>query len=337
MAKFCEGVLEAIGSTPLVHLSKAVPANGPRCFVKLESMNPGGSAKDRAACEMISEVERTHGLKPGARIIVATSGNMGIGMAMACAYKGFRLICLVDPKISKSNEASLKLYGARIVKVWKRDHTGGYHLTRLEKVKHIQAKHPDAIYIDQYDSKANVRAHYSSTAPEIARALDGEVAAVICAAGTGGTAMGIARYFREHYPATKIWLVDEYGSLALAGNPGAKMRFLNGMGTSIPPANYTGFQDVIDRIDYIKAVDAVVASLDLARKEGILTGGSGGAVMHIMTRIACETFKPGQNVVGILPDHGSRYVETLYDNEWLALREIAVQINPDDDDDEGAR
>ena len=154
-------------------------------------------------------------MRPGAEIIISTSGNLGIGMAMTCAVKGYRLICLVDPKLNPSTERSLELLGAELVKVDERDHTGGYHLTRLKRLETLQAERPTAIYLDQYDSPAAIEAHRTSTGREILEQMDGRLDAMIMVAGTGGSSMGVARWLREHSPVPGFGLVDEVGSLAL--------------------------------------------------------------------------------------------------------------------------
>jgi cysteine synthase len=332
-------VLDVIGQTPLVRLNRFGSGVAPAVYAKLESMNPSGSMKDRAAVSMIEEAEATYGLRPGSTIIVATSGNMGLAMAMVCAVKGFRLICVVDPKISPSTERTLRLYGATVVKVYQRDQTGGYHLTRLDRVAALQAEYPAAVYLDQYDSPANVAAHQASTGPEILEALEGCVRAVVLCAGTGGSSMGVARFFREHSPQTEIWLVDEYGSLALPGNHGPAPRHLNGMGTSIAPANYDppSFDQVVDHVVFVHAAEAIQAAVDLARSEGILAGGTGGAVLHVLRDIAAAAYDSGDNLVAVLPDHGSRYSDTQFDKEWLSLRGIDVPQLFADDFPEGSR
>ena len=333
-----DSVLDVIGQTPLVRLQRFGGDLKPSLFGKLESMNPSGSMKDRAAVRMIEEATATHNLKPGSTVIVATSGNMGLAMAMVCAIKQLHLICVVDPKISPVTEQSLRLYGASIVKVYQRDHTGGYHLTRLARVAALQAEYPTAVYIDQYDSPANIAAHQTSTGPEILAALGGHVRAVVLCVGTGGSSMGVARFFREHSPHTDIWLVDEYGSLALPGNPGASPRHLNGMGTSIAPANYDpeSFAACVDRVVYVQAAEAITAAVAVARSEGILVGGTGGAVLHVLRTLAAPVYAPGDAIVGVLPDHGSRYSETQFDKEWLSVRGIHVpQLFPDSPPENG--
>jgi len=321
-----DSVLDVVGQTPLVRLQRYCGDCTPTAYAKLESMNPSGSMKDRAAIRMIEEAETTYSLKPGSTVIVATSGNMGLAMAMVCAVKGFRLICVVDPKISPATEQCLRLYGTTIVKIYQRDSTGGYHLTRLERVAALQAEYPDAVYIDQYDSPANVAAHTASTGPEILEALGGHVTAVVLCVGTGGSSMGVARFFRKHSPATEIWLVDEYGSLALPGNPGPADRYLNGMGTSIAPANYDPptFAQFVDHVVYVQAAEAIQAAVAVARSEGLLIGGTGGALLHVLRDIAASRYAAGDTIVGVLPDHGSRYSDTQFNKEWLSVRGIDV-------------
>ena len=147
MSGIANSILDTIGNTPVVRLSRFGAGVQPSLHVKIESMNPGGSMKDRAARRMIEKAEKDHGLKPGAKIIIATSGNMGVGMAMVCAVKKFQLFCLVDPKISPATEKCLELYGAKLIKVFKRDKTGGYHLTRLEMVDVLKKKHTDLVIV----------------------------------------------------------------------------------------------------------------------------------------------------------------------------------------------
>jgi 2,3-diaminopropionate biosynthesis protein SbnA len=327
-------VLDTIGNTPLIHLKRFGAGLGPNLLAKFEALNPGGSVKDRAALKMIEAAEREKSLGPASEIIVSTSGNMGIGMAMICAVKGFRLTCVVDPKISAANEKTLRLYGAKVVKVSQLDATGGYHLTRLKEVEEIRRRNPQAVYLDQYDSPANVSAHYETTGPEIAAALEGAVDVVVVAAGTGGTSMGIARYFREQASRTEVWIVDEVGSLALPTSAGPEPRFLNGMGTSFRPSNYDydAFAELFARQIHVRAPEAIRASLELARTEGILTGGSGGAVAHVMKSLAAREVPAGANVVGVLPDHGARYTDTFFDQEWLVSRGIDVTLYPGGDE-----
>lgn len=319
MAGFNASVLEAIGNTPIVELNRFGAGVSPSLLAKLEFTNPGGSMKDRAALGMIEWAEREHGLVPGAEIIISTSGNLGIGMAMICAVKGYRLVCLVDPKLNPSTERSLELLGAELIKVAELDHTGGYHLTRLERLQTLQVERPEAIYLDQYDSPAAIEAHRMSTGREILEQTGGELDAMIMVAGTGGSAMGVARWLREHSPKTEIWLVDEVGSLALPGSEDPKPRFLNGMGTSIQPANYAGasFDQFVDHVVYIEAGEAISTAAHIARSEGILMGGSGGAACHVMREHVAPRYGEGAGLLSLIPDHGSRYTQTQFDMQWL--------------------
>ena len=326
MAGSHASVLEAIGNTPIVELNRYGAEAEPLLLAKLEFTNPGGSMKDRAALGMIEWAEREHGLVPGSEIIISTSGNLGIGMAMTCAVKGYRLICLVDPKLNPSTERSLELLGAELIKVEERDHTGGFHLTRLKRLETLKAERPGAVYLDQYDSPAAIEAHRTSTGREILEQMEGRLDAMVMVAGTGGSSMGIARWLREHSPETQIWLVDEVGSLALPRSNAAQPRFLNGMGTSIEPANYAGdsFSEFVDEVVYIEAGAAIAAATVIAKTEGILMGGSGGAACHVMLEQVAPGFGPDARLLALIPDHGSRYTQTQFDLEWLAAMGISV-------------
>ncbi len=326
MAGFNASILEAIGNTPIVELGRFGAGCEPLLLAKLEFTNPGGSMKDRAALGMIEWAEQTHALKPGAELIISTSGNLGIGMAMICAVKGYQLICLVDPKVNPSTERSMELLGAELIKVHERDHTGGYHLTRLKRLESLLIERPDAVYLDQYDSPAAVEAHRTSTGREILEQMEDELDAVVMVAGTGGSSMGVARCLKERSPKTQIYLVDEKGSLALPGSGDPQPRFLNGMGTSIQPANYAGeaFGDFIDHVAYVEAGDAIAAAAEIARREGILMGGSGGAACHVMRDIVAPRFGAAARVLALIPDHGSRYTQTQFDLEWLQAMDISV-------------
>ena len=319
-------VLEAIGNTPIVELNRYGAGVEPLLLAKLEFTNPGGSMKDRAALGMIEWAEREHDLQPGAEIIISTSGNLGIGMAMTCAVKGYRLTCLVDPKLNPATERSLELMGVELVKVDELDHTSGYHLTRLKRLQSLQRERPDAIYLDQYDSPAAIEAHRVSTGKEILEQMEGQLDAMIMVAGTGGSSMGVARWLREHSPDTEIWLVDEKGSLALPGSKDPEPRFLNGMGTSIEPANYQAdaFAGHVDHVVYIEAGAAIAASVDIARKEGVLMGGSGGAACHVMRERVAPRFGKGARLLSLIPDHGSRYTQTQFDAAWLDQMGISL-------------
>lgn len=319
-------VLEAIGHTPIVQLDRFGAGLPPTLLAKLEFTNPGGSMKDRAALGMIEAAEREHGLQPNDEIIISTSGNLGLGMAMICAVKGYRLICLVDPKINPATERSMELLGAELIKVSQKDHTGGYYLTRLERLEALQSERPQAIYLDQYNSEAAVEAHRSTTGKEILEQLGGQLDAMIMVAGTGGSSMGVARWLREHSPDTDIWLVDEEGSLALPGSSEPAPRFLNGMGTSLETANYAGeeFASLVDEVVYIEASAAVASAAELARSEGILVGGSGGAAVHVMREIAADRYGEGSRLLALIPDHGSRYTQTQFDPRWLSQMGIEI-------------
>ncbi|MDG2459978.1 MAG: cysteine synthase family protein [Luminiphilus sp.] len=319
MAGFNASVLEAIGNTPIVELNRFGAGVGPSLLAKHEFTNPGGSMKDRAALGMIEWAEREYDLSAGSEIIISTSGNLGIGMAMICAVKGYRLICLFVPKLNPSTERSLELLGAELVKVGARDHTGGFHLTRLERLETLRAERPNAIYLDQYDSPAAIEAHRTSTGREILEQMGAQLDAMIMIAGTGVSSMGIARWLREHSPDTEIWLVDEVASLTLPRSARPEPLFLNGMGTSIQPNNYAGdaFSRFVDEVVYVKAGEAIATATHIARTKGIVMGGAGGAACHVMREHAAAGYGLGARLLALIPDQGSRYTQTQFDLEWL--------------------
>jgi cysteine synthase len=319
-------VLEAIGETPMIQLERFGARVEPTLLAKLEFTNPGGSMKDRAALGMVEWAEREHALQPQDEIIVSTSGNLGLGMAMVCAVKGYRLTCLVDPKVNPSTERCMQLLGAELVKVDEQDHTGGYHLSRLDRLESLQKERPRAVYLDQYDCQAAIDAHRTTTGPEIFAQVEGKLDAIVMATGTGGSSMGVAQFLRKHSPKTEIWLVDEKGSLALPDNGGAAPRFLNGLGTSIAPANFGGAEvhQYVDHIVYVNAEESIAAAAELALSEGILVGGSGGAVVHVMKNLVASNFQLGSTILSLIPDHGSRYTQTQFDPEWLCSMGLDV-------------
>ena len=207
MAGFNSSVLEAIGNTPIVELNRYGAGVEPLLLAKLEFTNPGGSMKDRAALGMIEWAEREHDLQPGAEIIISTSGNLGIGMAMICVVKGYHLICLVDPKLNPSTERSLELMGAELVKVDEVDHTGGYHLTRLKRLETVQAERPNAIYLDQYDSPAAVEAHRTSTGAQhmgLAQRTPMAMALQPQHAHGGGTNHALLQQLQQHHQSLPL-------------------------------------------------------------------------------------------------------------------------------------
>ena len=220
----------------------------------------------------------------------------------------------------------MQLLGAELIKVDEQDHTGGYHLTRLKRLEVLQKERPRAIYLDQYDCQAAIDVHRTTTGPEIFAQVEGKLDAMVMVAGTGGSSMGVAQFLRKRSPKTEIWLVDEQGSLALPDNGGSAPRFLNGMGTSIAPANYGGAEvyQHVDHIVYVNAEDSIAAAAELALSEGILVGGSGGAAVHVMKNLVASNFQSDSIVLSLIPDHGSRYTQTLFDPEWLCSMELDV-------------
>jgi len=308
-----EGVLAAVGSTPVVRLSRIFGDSHFQLFAKLEGLNPGGSIKDRPAMTIVRHGLETGQIGPGTVIIESSSGNMGIGLAQACAYFGMRFICVVDPKTTAQNIRLLEVYGAEIDLVREPDPvTGEFLQARLNRVQYLLRSVAHGFWPNQYSNVCNAAAHYQ-TMQEIATSLDGKVDFVICSTSTCGTLRGCADYIRATGLPTNLIAVDAVGSV-IFGRPRGK-RLIPGHGAGVqPPLFHPGL--AADCV-HVSDLDCVVGCRRLVRQEAILAGGSsGGAIMAIerlMPRIP-----NGATCVVILPDRGERYLDTIYSDSWVA-------------------
>jgi len=306
-----EGILSAIGKTPVVRLAKVIENAHFELFAKLESLNPGGSMKDRVAISMLTHAIETGVLKPGMTVIESSSGNTGIGLALACSYLGLQFICVVDPKTTPQNIALLKAYGARIDLVAEPDsRTGEFLQARLDRVKHLLHTIESSYWPDQYSNLHNPLAH-QRTMQEIITTL-GDIDYVFCATSTCGTLRGCADYIREHNLGTKVFAVDAVGSVIFGGKP-AK-RLIPGHGTAVRPQLFN--QQLADHYLLESDLDCLVGCHRLARRESILGGGSSGAVIMAIESIR-ERIQAGAVCVAILADRGERYLDTIYSDEWV--------------------
>ncbi|MFG2529168.1 2,3-diaminopropionate biosynthesis protein SbnA [Streptomyces sp. NPDC048516] len=308
-----QGILDAIGHTPLVELSKFAPEFGSRIFAKMEKFNPGGSIKDRSALSML--LERIHSglLVPGRSVVVeSSSGNLAIGIAQICRYFGIEFICVVDAKTTRQNLAMLSAYGAR-VEVVRAPHpeTGEYLGARLDRVRELAATVPGAYWPNQYGNPLNPRAH-RETMREIAEALNGQVDYLFSPVSTFGTLRGCAEYIAQHSLDTTVVAVDAVGS-AIFGQQPAR-RLIPGHGASVPPALLD--PACADDVVHVDDLDCVVACRQLVRREGILAGGSSGAAVAALLKIAGR-IPDGSHCVMIFPDGGDRYVDTIYSDDWV--------------------
>ncbi|MCA1615199.1 MAG: 2,3-diaminopropionate biosynthesis protein SbnA [Acidobacteria bacterium] len=307
------GILSAIGDTPLIRLGSSCSALPFNVFAKLESLNPGGSTKDRPAFHIIRQALDTGALKPGSVVIESSSGNMGIGLAQACTYYGLRFVCVVDAKTTAANVRLLKAYGAEVHIVTEPDpETGEYLPARIRAVGDLLASTPNGFWADQYSNEANAAAH-RQTMREIATALGGEVDYLFCATSTCGTLRGCSEYVREHGLRTKVIGVDAVGSVIFGGTKGT--RLLPGHGAAVRPKLFK--DDLADMCVHVTDLDCVTGCRRLARHEAILAGGSSGGVFTAVERLKDE-IPAGANCVLIFPDRGERYLDTVYSDEWVS-------------------
>jgi N-(2-amino-2-carboxyethyl)-L-glutamate synthase len=309
-----EGVLSAIGKTPLVKLTRIFPNLHFDLYAKLEALNPGGSMKDRPAFYIIKRGIETGLIKPETVIIESSSGNMGMGLAQACTYFGLRFICVVDPKITTQNLRLLKTYGAEVDMVLAPDPISQEYLqARINRVKELRARIENSFWPDQYSNEWNPSAHHQ-TMHEIVVSLGKPADYIFCATSTCGTMRGCAEYLREHDMQTRIIAVDAVGSTIFCNGEKIK-RLIPGHGAAVRPALY---QDgLAEYCVHMTDLDCVVGCRRLVRHEAILAGGSSGALISAVER-EIHHIPSGATCVVILPDHGERYLDTIYSDEWVA-------------------
>ena len=306
-----DNLTELIGSTPLVRLSRYADAKGllSAPIAKLEYFNPGGSVKDRAALSMIEDAERRGILQPGATVIEPTSGNTGIGLAMVCSVKGYKLILTMPDSMSRERIALLRAYGARV------ELTAGAQGMRgaIEGAQQLLAEVPGSIMLQQFENEANSRAHYFTTAEEIWRDTQGRIDVFVSAVGTGGTISGTARRLKELNAAVRVVAVEPADSPVLSGGKSGAHR-LQGIGAGFVPRIYD--VAVVDEIIPVAYNDAVDAARTLAVNEGILVGFSSGAALVAASQLAARKENAGKTIVVLLPDGGERYLSTeLFENK----------------------
>lgn len=308
-----EGICAAIGNTPLVRMTRLFDALPFRLYAKLESLNPGGSIKDRPAFIILKHAIDAGVIHPEAVIIESSSGNMGIGLAQACSYFGLHFICVVDPKTTQQNIRLLKVYGAEINLVEQPDATTGEFLqARIDRVQHLLQTTPKSFWPDQYSNIYNPIAHHQ-TMGEIVRALNGQIDYLFCAVSTCGTLRGCTEFIREHNLSTKVIAVDAIGSVIFGGQ--SNKRLIPGHGAAVRPHL---FQDELaSECVHVSDLDCIIGCRRLVRQEAILAGGSSGAVVAAINRVR-NRIPDGATCVAILPDRGERYLDTIYSDAWVA-------------------
>jgi 2,3-diaminopropionate biosynthesis protein SbnA len=307
------GILSAVGNTPLVRLTRVLKDSQFHIFAKLEGMNPGGSAKDRPALNILKEAMEVGEIGTGSVVVESSSGNFGIGLAQACRYFGLRFICVIDPRATQQSIRILKAYGAEVDIVSQPDPvTGDFLQARIDRVQHLLRSVKNSFWPNQYANLANPDAHYKTTMREIASALGEEIDYLFCATSTCGTIRGCSKYVRDHNLRTTIYAVDAVGSVIFGGKQ--VKRLLPGHGAGRRPELFQ--PDMADECIQVTDLECVVGCRRLMYNEAILAGGSSGGVLMALNRIK-HRIPRGSVCVVIFPDRGERYLDTIYSDEWV--------------------
>ncbi len=321
--KICNNILDTIGNTPLIRLNKIAEDIPATVLAKVEYFNPGQSVKDRMALKMVENAEKEGLLKPGGTIIECTSGNTGMGLALAAIVKGYKLICTLSDKQSKEKMDILRAMGAEIHVCPTNvapDHPDSYYSVAERLNKEI----PNSFYPYQYDNLGNREAHYESTGPEIWEQTDGKITHFVVGVGTGGTISGVGKYLKEKNPNIKIWGADTYGSVFKKYHETGEFDekeiysyITEGIGEDILPKNVDF--GVIDHFEKVTDKDGALVTRELARKEGLFLGYSAGSAYQLIRQMKDELTEDDVVVV-LFHDHGSRYVGKVYNDDWMRER-----------------
>lgn len=323
MHRVFDNILGTIGDTPLVKLNRVVADLPCPVYAKIEYGNPGNSIKDRMALKMLEVAEKEGKIKPGGTIIEGTSGNTGMGLAIAAIIKGYKCIFTTTDKQSKEKADILKAMGAEVIvcptNVEPEDPRSYYSVS-----KRLAEEIPNSWYVNQYDNLANRLAHYEQTGPEIWNQTDGKITHLVVAAGTGGTIVGTAEYLKEQNPEIQAWAIDTYGSLLKKWFDTGELDMKEvhpyiseGFGEDFLPKNYK--REAIDLFEKVTDKDGAVMARRIAKEEGIFVGYSAGSVVAGLRQLK-DKLKPTDFVVLIFHDHGSRYVGKIYNDEWMLDR-----------------
>ena len=310
MRNIATNILDAIGHTPLVQLN-SIFDNQQRVFAKLEGSNPAGSMKDRTSYLIISELLKNEIIGRGGTIIESSSGNMAVGLAQACLFYGLKLMVVVDPNLNPQTHKLLTTYGAEIIMVKEPHPEGGFLAARLEKVKELLVTIPNSIWSNQYGNPNNPKAHHA-TMNEIMRALHNDLDYLFIATSTCGTLMGCANYIEKNELKTKLIAVDAVGSILFGDKEGK--RKIPGHGAGMP----SKFLDVSKLYDVVHVSDAecIKGCRKLLKEEAILCGGSSGGIVSAYLKYA-ERLPKNSTSVLLLPDRGERYLDTVYNDDWV--------------------
>ena len=329
--KYCNNILETIGHTPLVKLNKIAKDIPALVLAKVETFNPGNSIKDRMALKMIEDAEKNGYLKPGWTIIEGTSGNTGMGLALAAICKGYKCIFTTTDKQSKEKVDALRAFGAQVIvcptNVDPEDPRSYYSVSsRLVK------ETPNSWKANQYDNPSNAQAHYEQTGPEIWEQTEGKITHLVAGVGTGGTISGTAKYLKEKNPNIKVWGIDTYGSIfkkyketGILDKNEIYPYITEGIGEDFLPKNVN--IDLIDHFEKVTDKDAAIYTREIANKEGIFVGNSSGSAMAGLIQLK-SNFKKEDVVVVIFPDHGTRYLGKMFNDEWMKERGFLIKDKP---------
>ena len=315
-----ENILGAIGNTPMIRLQQVVSDFPCPVLAKVEYFNPGHSVKDRMALSMIEAAERNGQLKPGGTVIECTSGNTGMGLALACAVKGYKLICTMSDKQSKEKVDILRAVGAQVYvcpTAVEPEHPDSYYSV----AERLHKETPNSVWCNQYDNLANREAHYRSTGPEIWKQTEGKITHFVVGVGTGGTISGTAKYLKEQNPDIQIWGIDSYGSVFKKYHETGEFDeneiysyITEGIGEDILPANVDF--SLIDHFEKVTDEAGAHAARELAKKEGLLIGYSCGSAFQGLRQLK-DRLKPTDVPVVLFHDHGSRYTAKVYNDDWM--------------------
>jgi cystathionine beta-synthase len=308
-----DSILDTVGETPLVRLTRIGAGVKPQLVAKLEYFNPGGSIKDRVAMRLVEAAERDGRLKPGGTIIEPTSGNTGTGLAIAARLKGYRVIAVMPDKMSKEKIDLLRAYGAEVV-VAPTDVSPDSPQSYYRVADRLTEEIPGAFQPNQYRNPANPETHYLSTGPELWRQSGGQITHFVCGVGTGGTITGVARFLREQNPDIEVIGADPVGSIY--SNDEVHPYLVEGVGEDFWPETYD--PSVVNRYVTVSDKDSFLTTRRLATEEGLLVGGSCGLAVYAALRVASEIDDPEAMVATILPDGGRAYLSKIFNDVWMS-------------------
>ena len=328
-------ILETIGNTPMIAFNKITKDIPGTILAKIDTFNPGNSIKDRMALQMIIDAEAEGKIKPGGTIIEGTSGNTGMGLALVCIARGYKLICTMSDKQSKEKVDILRAVGAEVIvcptDVEPEDPRSYYSVARR-----LETEIPNSYYVNQYDNLSNTKAHYLTTGPEIWEQTSGQITHLVACSGTGGTISGTARFLKEKNPNIKILGVDAFGSVLKKYHETKEFDTneiypyrIEGLGKNLIPTA-TDFE-IIDEFVKVSDEDSAHTARELAKTEGLFVGYTSGAAFQAVKQFAeLGAFDENSNVVIIFPDHGSRYMSKIYSDDWMNEQGFFDSINSEE-------